>query len=386
MRLNSFAPETNSVAKFSPAKRFEPREVRGNTKYGQSGNFTKDSFKKAMVSDDVKELLAKTANQAIAKKTWSTYSTAVRALHRCSEETNADLSFPLDESKTLTFVGWLVKRGLAGSTINSYLSGIRQAHITEGHHPPNLRSPLITQVIEGMKKVDNIKKQEGEKPKRIAMTPLILRTWKAELRISDYSDCDKLMMWAVSTLAFSGTFRCHELLARYNNSFDPQYTLLAKDIQAKSVKINQTQHTIIQVRVKSEKTDRVGVNTIVDVYESGGPLCPVKALEKWRNQSKTQDPELPAFRWKSGKPFTGTDLNKALRKLLAKHFDYEKDKISGHSFRAGLPTLAGQLGFTDTEIQALGRWSSRAFQAYVKLPRTNRLEMARRMAALEKDN
>jgi hypothetical protein len=34
--------------------------------------------------------------------------------------------------------------------------------------------------------------------------------------------------------------------------------------------------------------------------------------------------------------------------------------------------MLGSLGYSDDEIQASGRWSSRAFEAYLKLKRTKR--------------
>ena len=37
----------------------------------------------------------------------------------------------------------------------------------------------------------------------------------------------------------------------------------------------------------------------------------------------------------------------------------------------------GKMGYTDAEIKAVGRWSSNAFETYMKLPRTKRSKMAR---------
>ena len=35
------------------------------------------------------------------------------------------------------------------------------------------------------------------------------------------------------------------------------------------------------------------------------------------------------------------------------------------------------MGFGDEDIQSVGRWSSRAFLEYIKLPRTRKAEIAR---------
>ena len=46
-----------------------------------------------------------------------------------------------------------------------------------------------------------------------------------------------------------------------------------------------------------------------------------------------------------------------------------------------MATLLGQIGFSDEEIQAMGRWSSRAFESYMKMPRTKRATMAKKMSS-----
>lgn len=352
-------------------------------KYGPGGLFSVNSFESTNVSERGKELLANAANHSLAKKTWSSYSTAIKMLERCGEETDTLVSFPLTEDKVLTFLAWLMERNLSTSTINTYLSGIRQAHLISGVEPPVLRSAIINQILEGSKKMDALKVRLGEKPKRLAISPLILRTWKAELIASPkYSNTDKLMLWAIAVLAFQGGFRIHEILSRYNRHFDPSFCLLKRDLTIKKLVIGRETVNIIQVRVKSEKKDRIGVDTLVDVYESNGQFCPVRALMKWRTMSKHIEDDLPAFRWESGIPITGQDLNRCLKSLLEKHFDYNKGKITSHSFRSGIATLMGSLGFADTEIQAIGRWSSRAFESYLKLPRTRRLQMAREIGRL----
>ena len=88
----------------------------------------------------------------------------------------------------------------------------------------------------------------------------------------------------------------------------------------------------------------------------------------------------PAFLKPNGSPLTGREFNDILKKLLSPYIDYNKSKISTHSFRGGMASLLGQIGFSDEEIQAMGRWSSRAFESYLKLPRTKRAAMAKKVA------
>ena len=303
-------------------------------------------------------------------------------LNKCSEETKRDLRLPLTEAKTISFVAWLLDRNLTASTINSYLSGLRQAHISAGLEVPILRTPIINQIIQGRKHMDQIEKNKGTKPTRLPITPTLMKLLKLELKNSNIQQLDKLLVWTVATTAFNGTFRIHELLCKNVNSFDPSFTLLQEDITLKSINIGNEQTEILQIRLKSEKTDKVGAISIVDVYSSGGTLCPVKAYKKWNNLSSTNQPKMPAFRQTNGKPLTGKKFNDILKKMLNKHLTYTNDTITSHSFRAGLPTLIGELGYADSEIQALGRWSSRAFECYLKQPRTKRHEIAQAIGRL----
>ena len=72
-------------------------------------------------------------------------------------------------------------------------------------------------------------------------------------------------------------------------------------------------------------------------------------------------------------------MNEILRACLEGHVEGHETLFSSHSFRAGAASLMAALGYSDEDIKAMGRWSSRAFLEYVKLPRSNRAEVARRM-------
>ena len=108
------------------------------------------------------------------------------------------------------------------------------------------------------------------------MTPTVLKLIKAELKISDLEKKDKLLVWSVCTLAFMGAFRIHELLAKREGVYDPNFTLLGRDVKVKKVKVGKEEVKSMTILLKSEKKDRrLGKSTVVDVYQSGGELCPI---------------------------------------------------------------------------------------------------------------
>jgi hypothetical protein len=49
---------------------------------------------------------------------------------------------------------------------------------------------------------------------------------KERIRRWNTNRADKLMVWAVCTIAFAGAFRIHELLCRLESTFDPEFELL----------------------------------------------------------------------------------------------------------------------------------------------------------------
>ena len=213
------------------------------------------------------------------------------------------------------------------------------------------------------------------------MTPKIMILLKKDLKLAQINKHEKLMMWSISTLLFNGGFRGGEILCNNPRNFDPSSSLLGEDISLKTVIIKGEKTQLLQVKLRLEKCNRSDKLNVVDVYASDGDCCPVKAWKKWQSVTTTT-PSLPAYRCKNGENFTCANFNNYLRTFNRKHINIPGKSLSCHSFRAGLATLLGQIGYSDQEIQTTGRWSSRAFLSYIKLPRTQRWRMAREIGAL----
>ena len=116
------------------ARKFEPAAVPGSTKYGGQGNVKQELFDKSELPEHVKVKLTSWINHGKANGTWSSYRTAERMALLCQKEIGRKFSWPMTTDDTLTFVYFLVEvRGLRVATVNNYLSGIRQLHITKGY-------------------------------------------------------------------------------------------------------------------------------------------------------------------------------------------------------------------------------------------------------------
>jgi hypothetical protein len=327
---------------------------------------------------EIAKSVANWSNLAVTKKTWSTYKTAEIMLGKCSLETKTSMNLPLTESQILTFIDWLARvRGLKCTTINSYLAGIRQLHIITGLQAPVLRSDLVKLVLKGISNVDGILNRKKNWQGRLPMTINSMLLFKTLIKNSHYLECDKALLWAVSTLAFAGAFRIHEILAKAESTFDPNFTFLTEDLTMTS----KAGQEILHVRLKCPKESKTAIPTIVDIYQNSGKICPVKAVKKWVFL-KNRQPGLPLFRFDNGTPLTGSKLNRIMKSLFSPHIDPDIGFFGTHSFRIGIASMLGQAGFEDQEIMDTGRWSSRVFERYLKLTRTRRSAMQKRISQL----
>ena len=330
----------------------------------------------------LKNELVVAANYALTRSTHSSYATAEKMWWKCACETQMEGSFPASDDDILIFAAWLIKRGLSGPSIEVYLSGIRTSHLIRGLKPVITRTEIVKTVIAGRTHIDQLDRRAGLRKTRLPVTVTMLKLLKEELRASSLPNVDTLALWAIASLLFFGGFRPGEILCKNIGSFDPAFTFLKEDLTEKPIKVGNKSINTLQVFLKSEKTDSSERGRIIDVYSSNSSICPVKAVRKYFFFSKHTEKDMPTFRLNSGKPITTKLFNSHIKTYLGKHVDSDKRFVSGHSFRSGVATLIGQLGYSDEQLKAVGRWSSDAYLKYLKLPRTKRLEMAQELGSL----
>lgn len=323
-------------------------------------------------------------NNSLAQSTWGVYKTAQGHLDRCQGDTGVNMALPLGKKEVLTYVGWLLgTRGVKGATAESYLSGLRMTHLAKGYDPPCLRPEMVKSVLSGAKNMGAIQERADKTPRRLPVTLTLLKLFKHELNDLEESYHFKRMTWAIACLMFFGAFRVHEILCRKPDTYDPDFSLLVEDLKIVKSGTGPREIRTIQVLLKSPKENRIGNKVMVDVYGNGGECCPLRALDKLQVLGPKPKRGAPAFVLESGKAYTGALLNGTLKKCLGKHVPQNRGYITSHSFRSGLASWLGSLGFADEEIKAIGRWNSSAFETYLRLPRTKRAAMARRIAGLE---
>lgn len=237
-------------------------------------------------------------------------------------------------------------------------------------------------VLKGLNNREATQKREKVNQGRLPVTLALLRILKDRISGQNWPANKKFLVWAVCSMAFHGGFRIHELLARSGSTFDPDFTLLVRDAKIQTCWVDGTQTRCIELQIKNPKESRAGAVVTIDVFETGGSTCPVKAFVNWRKRDREVDPNRPLFRDSNGSCLTGSKLNVILKLVLGDLVDYSKGSITAHSFRSGLASLMAEKGMSDQEIQIMGRWSSRAFERYIKLPRTDRARTSMKLRGL----
>ena len=170
-------------------------------------------------------MLVNSANHAFASKTKSSYSTAFKMLIKCQDHFGEQFSFPLSERELLLFIGWNIERGLKSSTIKSYLSGLKAIHKAKGLGVLCTDSIFINDILTGRHNLDVSNKVISPNT-RLPCTLEILKLLKQEIRLADYPNHDKIVMWASCSLLFYGAMRSNELLCQDEEFFDINSDLL----------------------------------------------------------------------------------------------------------------------------------------------------------------
>ena len=153
------------------------------------------------------------------------------------------------------------------------------------------------------------------------MTLSLLKILGNEIANTKWSSDSKQIFWTVSCIAFFGSFRMGKLLNGTITKIDPATALLWKDI-------------------KYNGKSRMQGGEFIDIFSfPNHNCCPVAALNKWKESSKHSGNQWnPVFMLSNRYCLTQKNFNETIRNLLCHRLGDSCKNISGHSFRAGIPS------------------------------------------------
>ena len=346
-----------------------PRPVIVSKYSTEAGAYSERVLSSLDVPVELRAALAGSMNASLAKGTWSRYLAAYQRFLDVLDEYEIPEPSVISTRHLLIFTGAMLLKGLKAGTIQSYISGIRKVGEAKGAKFTEEDLALVRAAIRGSGNL------EARKPYRQLMTVEMVSHIKKGLAAEKgtfWSRHNKRVFWLLVCWLFWSSCRGGELAMELEAEFDPRNNLQWRDVKAGE--------DVVSLTLRSPKEVR-GLQTVeVELFEVMGDLCPVQAFRKFRERNKVgEEEDLPVFRWDSGKNITLKRFNKLLKGLLMDRYEYE-GALGVHCFRNSIPSLMKQLGYSEEEIKAQGRWTSEAFLKYIKLSRERRLGERRRLA------
>ncbi len=349
----------------------KPEDSESSRKYGKSNvprmvmaNWSRLADEsKYFMDENLKNVFVNLLGGSLASSTWKRYQSAVNLWQRFESVVGNDD----DKLKMSVFISWCFGvRGLKGATISMYVSALENLGRLSGL--PNWDTgkedkALLKVLLRGTKNLVRGKPRPPSRP----VTLKLLRILGRLIKEANWSEISKRVVWAVCTTAYWGSFRLGELLPGDTKHFDRFSALLGKDVRWEGEELKFT--------IRSPKVVGRGEETVLLVPVVGEISCPVRAVRRMERAVRRlglSDADRPYFRLKSGRALTKPRFLSALNSILTRAGE---GKISGKSFRAGLPTDLGNVGKAKGRlIQSLGRWAGNSFRCYVRSGLTGQRE------------
>ena len=178
---------------------------------------------------------------------------------------------------------------------------------------------------------------------------------------------EKRLLWAVFTL--TSWDPSVEALSTKTGEYNEVRTLTWQDVKVLETSMDNKAVKFLQLTLKQPKTSRTMPTQLVEIPELKGHICAVIAFLKWSGGMKRrgQDLSTPVFTRVNRDLVTTSYINKILASLLKE----EDPKIMATAFRPSLFTILAQQGANPEEVKALGHWTTKAYEAYIRKRRAN---------------
>ena len=332
-------------------------------------------------------LFADAANGSKKYATWKQRKSVMNIVNKCREELGELLTFPWARQELHNFVGWCMEQNLKSNTIEQYVSNVRSLHKEVGLRMDDSDWPFLNNIIKGH---GNLSENRAG---RIPMTPELMYKLKWRLKKSYQNIKEKCLVWAVYTILFQGSISIGEILAPTTSRFCPDSTPLGKNIILEQTWVGDKHVDMLKFSIRKPKETKGNALVNVEIFDLG-PNCFYNGMSAWKKWRETSTlpimDELPVFRKEDGSLLTPPQLNTIIQTLLKEDISYLEGTLASHSFRSGVVTIMGRLGYTEDEIKRQGRWTSEAFRTYLKMGRGVRMEeqynLATRIANLINSN
>lgn len=253
---------------------------------------------------------------------------------------------PAPTDDTLSFyVVWAAHHGISPRSLTSYLSGIcsfLRPYYPAAHEART--SFLVTRTLQGLHK----RFAQPTERKRALLEGHLYKL-RQDLDLSLYDDA---LFWALVMLSWSNLHRLGEVAPGRIDSSTARKTILRQSWIPGTYWCTYT--------LPYHKADRLFNNNLCLLRPTHGILCPVWAMKRYLSlRDARHAPEGALFLDQTG--------NLPVRSFVVRRLQQKFGReVGGHSLRAGGAIWLALTGVGQEHIQRMGRWSSNAFEAYIR--------------------
>jgi len=251
-------------------------------------------------------------------------------------------------------------RGIAGTTIGSYLGRVR-AVLTAWFTAPIPAAPLAAMVVRTLKQL-RVAPPRFSDPVPAALIARLMADETEDLGVR----AALVVMWfTASRVGCVSHARVGE--------FDPDYVVLRRDVVFADGRV--------RMFFPTNKTDKFNVGGTLWVLPTGGPGCPVAFLTRYAAATAHWPADTPFFRRARcalGLLVTRLDVAKALRRQ-GRAMGLPVEFLLTHGVRSGVASLAVTRRLSIADMLLFGNWATEdSALCYMRLtiPRAERITQA----------
>ena len=314
-----------------------------------------------------------------AKATWDRHHAVQNSFEKFCYCEKVRPSFPLKNEVLQDYASWCDSdRSLKASSIKTYLYSLSKLQQLKGHGPIDFQK--IPQLKDFLRGVKNIPREKKHVKKRKAVSFPMLKLIGHTVHQSNWTEYEKTLTWTAFLLCYFGSLRVSELISEEATAFDSEKTLCWKDVVFGEDDVT--------LHLRSPKVEHAGGDLICFFPLPIPGMCPVAALRRLRLKATAAglfERERPVFRLESGSCWKRSAFNSTLKSIVGKTgVSGEESKVTGHSFRGGIPSLLATEASPAAEaaLKEWGRWRSQAFESYTQFHVATRREIFSRITKL----
>ena len=317
--------------------------------------------------------------QSSTTQTWNRHCSSVKLFNTFCDTYGIKKRWPVSIELARAFTTWaLTHRNLKSSTVKAYLSSLNTAHALSNIENANFNSDKCIKLA--LKGAENLAaKNSLPKPTRLAMNKNLLEILGHRMNQLEWSEFSKQVIWTACVVCFFTSCRMGELLAPTGNWTDNSTTLVWGNLKL----MENTEYLMFIPFTKTKGFE----GSFVDIFPiENKNICPVRALKKLQKmnfENKTWDLNRAVFSFKGGKNLTKNKLNEFLGNILFDFVD-ENNRITGHSFRAGIPSAIASYPDKSkiSDILEWGRWEGKnSYKTYAKQDRAKKRVLFKKIVA-----